>query len=257
MSRVRVMSAMAYDLGSYDASGVADPSIRMVGELPGSTEPFEIARVYKGAQGRYEETVALADPEGTVIWDATPRVIELRGEMFEDLFRTTVRERLDLHSTKEHTLLVYLDGQLMARVPVFVDAPHSAAGAGVFPEASQEALKKSSLCWLTIPQLDGGTLTRPAWYVQQGPSIFVIKGGTEQNLPGLEFASTVTLTVKSKDIRATIGTAEADVRIVTDEEEFERIATLGLGTRLNLTDGEGALQRWKDTCVMAEITPRT
>jgi hypothetical protein len=84
----------------------------------------------------------------------------------------------------------------------------------------------------------------------------VVKGEGEQELPGLESAATVELTVKSKDVKATIGTLVADVRRVTDEAEFERIAALGLGTRLNLPDGDGALARWKDTATIVELSPR-
>ena len=48
---------------------------------------------------------------------------------------------------------------------------------------------------------------------------------------------------------------KADVRVVpNDSDEFEKIATQGMGTRLNLKDGEAALQRWKDTCTMVELT---
>ncbi|MEX0706151.1 MAG: hypothetical protein WD041_05980 [Nitriliruptoraceae bacterium] len=256
MARVRVMSAMAYDVESHRSSGVADPAIRMIGELPGSTQTFEVARVYKGSQGLVEEVAALAAPDGEILWQSRARVIELRGEMFEDLFRTTVSERLVISSTEEHTLLLYLDGVLTARVPVFIDAPDSASGAGVLEEAAQVALKKSAVCWVTIPQAKGGSVTRPAWYIQQGKTLFVLEGGQEQKLPGLSEASTVTLTIKSKDVRATIGTTQADVRVVTDGDEFERVASLGLGTRLNLPDGEHALERWKQTCVLAELTPR-
>jgi hypothetical protein len=256
MSRVRVMSAMAYDLAATEERGYADPAITVRGELPGTVEPFEIARVYKGAQGQYEETVAIAAPDGTIIYESPPRVILLRGEMFEDLFRLQVRDRLEIDSIREHTLALYLDGGLVARVPVFVEAPDSARGAGVFTEASEAALKKSAVCWLTIPQADGGEIIRPAWYVQQGRSLYVLSGGDEQQLPGLSQAERVTVTVKSKEVKATIGTTEADVRLVTDDEEFEKIATLGLGTRLNLPDGDGAMQRWKDTCVLTELTPR-
>jgi hypothetical protein len=256
MSRVTVMSALAYDLQSYEETGVADPAVTVLGELPGACRPFGISRVYKGSQGMYEEVVALADPDGVVIWESEPRVIELRGMMYEDLFRRVVRDRVEISSTREHTLVMYLDGRIAGRIPVFIEAPDSVSGSGVFLDAAETALKKGSLCWLTIPQTGGKALTRPAWYVQQGRSLFVLKGEREQELPGLESAPSVTLTVKSKDVKATLGTVEADVRVVTDEDEFERIAGMGLGTRLNLTDGDGALQRWKDTCTLVELTPR-
>jgi hypothetical protein len=255
MARVKLLSAMAYDVATFEDTGLADPVLKVSGELPASAQPFAIHRVYKGAQGRYEEVLVIADPDGVVVWESDPRVIELRGEMYEDLFRDRVSDRVEVSSLAEHTLAFYLDGRLEARVPVFVDAPQSARGAGVLMDAAETALKKGSICWLTIPQRDGGSLSRPAWYVQQGRQLFVLKGEAEQELPGLEDADQVTLTVKSKDVKATIGEMPADVRVVTDAEEFERIATMGLGTRLNLPDGEGALERWKSTCTLVELTP--
>lgn len=256
MSRVKLMSAVAFDLDTFESSGVADPVIRVLGELPARSQPFGIHRVYKGPQGVYEEVLALADPGGTIIWESQPRVLELRGMMFEDLFRREVRDRVPITALGEHTLVFYLDGQLTGRIPVFIDAPESVHGAGVLLEAAETALKKGSICWLTIPQAGGGEVVRPAWYVQQGQKLFVLKGDGEQQLPGLEAAASVTLTVKSKDVKATIGTIPCDVRVVTDEAEFERIAGMGLGTRLNLPDGDRALQRWKDTATIVELTPR-
>lgn len=256
MSRVTVMSALAYDIDNYEQTAVADPVIRVDGTLPGRSRSFGINRVYKGAQGMYEEVLVLADPDGTVIWESDPRVLELRGMMFEDLFRRTVTDRVEIASDREHTLVLYLDGSIAGRVPVFIDAPGDVRSAGVLLDAAETALKKGSILWLSIPQRGGETLSRPAWYVQQGQKLFVLKGGAEQELPGLEDARTVTVTVRSKDVKAAIGELVADVRVVTDDEEFERIAGLGLGKRLNLKDGEAAMQRWKDTCTLVELSPR-
>ncbi|WP_052664148.1 hypothetical protein [Nitriliruptor alkaliphilus] len=257
MSRVKLMSAMAFDLVSYEESMVADPVIRVTGELPAGSEPFGINRVYKGPQGRYEEVLAVADPDGRIIWETEPRLIELRGMMFEDLFRREVRDRLEITTPGEHAVLFYLDGQLTGRIPVFIDAPGSAKTAGVVLDAAEVALKKGSICWLTIDQPGGGVATRPAWYVQQGSKLFVVKGGSEQELPNLEHVKTVTISVKSKEQKAALGELTADVRVVeSGSDEFERIAGLGVGTRLNLPDGEGALDRWKAECTIVELAPR-
>jgi hypothetical protein len=256
MSRVKLMSALAFDLGTLEETGAADPVLKVLGELPGFSQAFGVNRVYKGPQGIYEEVLAIADPDGTIIWESPSRVLELRGMMFEDLFRREIRDPVPITSLGEHTLVLYLDGQLAGRVPVFIEAPQSVQADGVLLEAAEVALKKGSICWLTIPQPGGGSVIRPAWYVQQGQKLFVVKGEGEQELPGLESATTVELTVKSKDIKATIGTLVADVRRVTDAAEFERIAALGLGTRLNLPDGDGALARWKDTATIVELSPR-
>jgi hypothetical protein len=252
---VKLMSAMAYDIETREATGVPDPVLVVRGELPATSRRFGIHRVYKGAQGVYEEVLVLADPDGYVLWESPPRNIELRGEMFEDLFRRVVEERIEITSTGEHSLGFYLDGRLVGTVPVFIEAPDSARHAGVLLEASEAALKKGSIVWVTIPQQDGTTVSRPAWYVQQGGKLFMLTGENEQHLPNIEHCDVVRLTVKSKDIRASIGEMDADVRVVEDADEFERVAGLGLGERLNLPDGQDALQRWVDTCRMVELTP--
>lgn len=252
---VKVLSAVAFDAAGFDATGRADPAVRVLAELPSSSEPFRINRVYKGAHGRYEEVLALADPSGTIIWESDPRIVQLRGEMYEDLFRLQVEESLTITDAGEHTLLLYLDGQLVGRVPVFVDAPRSLVANGATMDAVETALKKGAIVWLDIPQAGGEVVQRPAWYVQDGRTLYVIKGGKEQELPGLEAADSVTVTVKSKDIKATIAELPAGVRIVDDAAEFERIATLGMGTRLNLLDGQDALERWRSDCVMVHLTP--
>jgi hypothetical protein len=257
MPRAKLMSAMAYDLATYSEQGYADPVIRVLGELPSASQPFGVNRVYKGAQGVVEETLLLLDPDGVVVWEGPSRFIELRGEMFEDLFRAEVHDRIDIESVDEHRLVFLLDGSEVGRIPVFIDAPESLESAGVLVDAAETALKKGSVLWLDIPQQDGSTATRPAWYVQQGPKVFVIKGGAEQQLPNLEHCDVVDMIVKSKDISATIGVMQADVRVVdNDSDEFDRIATQGMGTRLNLKDGEGALERWRQTCRMVELSPR-
>jgi hypothetical protein len=252
---VKLMSAMAYDLETREATGVPDPVLVVRGELPGTARQFGVHRVYKGAQGVYEEVLVLADPDGYVLWESPPRNLELRGEMFEDLFRRTIDEPIDISSTGEHSLGFYLDGRLVGRVPVFIEAPDSARHSGVLLEATDTALKKGSIVWVTIPQQDGSTVSRPAWYVKQGGKLFMLTGENEQHLPNIEHCDVVRLTVRSKEIRATIGEMDADVRVVEDADEFERIAGLGLGERLNLPDGPDALQRWIDTCRMVELTP--
>lgn len=257
MARVKLLSAMAFDVETYESAGTPDPVIKVRGELPSVSQPFSIHRVYKGAQGVYEEVMVLVDPDRVVIWESQPRLIELRGEMFEDLFRRQVSDRIAITSAREHQLVFYLDGDIAGRIPVFIDASESLREQGVLGDAAETALKKGSILWLTIPQQDGTSLSRPAWYVQQGKKLFLIKGGEgEQELPNLEHCDVVRVTVKSKEVKATIGEMDADVRVVDDEDEFERIATLGMGTRLNLPDGEAALDRWKRTCTMVELTPR-
>lgn len=254
---VHLLSAMAFDKLTFDTEYFADPIIRVLGELPALSQPFQLDRVYKGPQGRVEEVVLLLDPAGKVIWERSGKYLELRGMMFEDLFRQDVSDDIEIRDIGQHSMVFLIDGEEAGRIPVFIDAPESLRVAGVVGDAANTALKKGSIMWLTIPQPKGEPVTRPAWYVQQGKKLFVMKGGTgEQQLPNLEACAEVTITVKSKDVMATIAEAQTAVRVVpNDSEEFAKIAELGMGTRLNLPDGEAAAERWKRECVLVELTP--
>lgn len=254
---VQLLSAMAYDEQTFDTEHFADPVLVVLGELPGTSQPFQLDRVYKGPQGTVEEVIVLLDPDDRVIWQRPGRFIELRGMMFEDLFKTSVTDDIEIRSTDEHTMVFLVDGEEAGRIPVFIEAPESLTAAGVTSDAANTALKKGSIMWLTIPQPGGHEATRPAWYVQQGKKLFVLKGPQEQELPNLEHNEQVTVIVKSKDVKASIAEAPADVRVVdNDSDEFARITQLGMGNRLNLPDGADAAERWKQTCTLVELTPR-
>lgn len=252
---VELLSAMAYDLETYEEQGYPDPVLKVTGELPARARPFGINRVYKAAQGRYEESILILDPDDVVVWQRPWRYVEMRGEMFEDLFRSEIGAEVQIASADEHQLVFLVDDVEVGRVPLFIDAGQSARAMGVESAAAEAALKKGSIIWLSIPQPDGSTATRPAWYVQDGRTLFFVKGGVEQELPNLEHNDQVDVTVKSKEVKAAIAVMKADVRVVAnDSDEFEKIAMQGMGTRLNLKDGNDALQRWKDTCTMVELT---
>lgn len=257
MAQVKLMSALTFDAGTFQQEGVADPAIRVLGELPASSLPFNIHRIYKGAAGTYEEVILLLDPDDYVIWERPARYVKLRGEMFEDLFRSTVDEHIEISSAEEHTVVFLMNGTEVGRIPAFIDAPQSVRGAGVLGEAAEAALQKGSILWLSIPQPDGDPVVRPAWYVQDGRQVYVLTGPGEQQLPHIGQADTVEMTVKSKQVQAAIGTMPAKVRVVDGgSDEFEEIATQGMGNRLNLPDGRDALERWRETCVMVELTPQ-
>ncbi len=252
---VELLSAMAYDAATFDEQGYPDPVLRVVGELPGSARPFHINRVYKGAQGRYEESILVLDGDDVVVWQRPWRVIELRGQMFEDLFRDTIRTPLEIASADEHRLVFLMDGAEIGRVPLFIDADQSAKALGVVGDAAQTALKKGSIAWVSIPQPRGGNVTRPVWYVQQGRDLYLIHGGGEMELPNIERTTQVDVHIKSKDVKAAIGVIPADVRIVEpDSDEWEKVAALGMGKRLNLQDGPDALERWRTEATMVALT---
>ncbi len=265
MSRVRLVSATARHSGTgagdRPATGGAPVSgsatagaLRVLGELPATLQPFTVERVYQGPPGQYEESILLLDPDDVVLWQQPYHGIRLHGETTQAVFSSTLDPQIQLANTAAHRLVFVVGQEEAGRIDVTVAAPQSARSAGVLGDALETALKKGSIVWVGVPQVDGTLVTRPAWYVQQDRSIYVLTGPGEQELPNLAHVSEVQVTVKSKEIKAEIGVVKAAVRVVDNtSDEFDRIATLGMGTRLNLPDGDGALERWRASCVMAEL----
>lgn len=258
MARVKLLGAVAFDRATLAEQGITDPALVVLGELPGAARPFSIRRLYQGPQGSYEESFLLLDPDGVVIHERPYRYIELSGEMFEDQFEDTVRSDVTIEQSGEHQLVFLIDGGEVGRIPVFIEAPESLAASGALDDALAASLKKSAVVWLDIPQPDGSDVRRPAWYVYDAGKVHVLTGPGEQDLTGIGAVDEVRMTVKSKDLRAEVGEVPASVEVIDNgSEEFSRIGELGLGVRLNSPDGPAALDRWRETCTMVALTPRT
>lgn len=258
MPYVELLSAIVFDHASRDeAEGTVDPAIVVPGELPASAEPFVVDRVYQGPQGRYDESFVVVGPGGEVAYQHPWGRVTLRGEMFEDRFRDVVRADVTIASADEHALVLLVNDYEVGRVPVFIEAPESVIAAGVLADALDAALKKSAIIWLTIPQPRGQPIAKPAWFVYQGGKVYVLTGPAEQDLTNIALADEVTLTVRSKEVRSRVASVPAKVRVVrNDSDEFDRLIQIGLGTRLNLPDGDAALDRWKQTCTLVELSPQ-
>lgn len=88
MPYVELLSAIVFDHRSWDeAAGTIDPAVVVRGELPATAAPFVVDRVYRGPQGRYDESFVILGPEGDVVYQHPWGRVTLRGEMFEDRFR--------------------------------------------------------------------------------------------------------------------------------------------------------------------------
>ena len=87
--------------------------------------------MYQAAQGRYEESILILDQDDVVVWQRPWRYIEMRGEMYEDLFRTEIGHEVEISSGGEHQMVFLVDGAEVGRIPLFVDAGQSARAMGV------------------------------------------------------------------------------------------------------------------------------
>lgn len=268
MSRADLHSALVLDRDIYRASRVdpelLDPVVLTTGGIPGTARPIIVVRAYQGPQGFYTEHFTITDAEGNEVARSHKQRIHLSGEAFEDETET-VLSGVRLHSGGEHTATFFIDDEEIGSIPVFVESSQGGDPRVAAEETFTKAVKKGAVVWLTVPQPAGpkrrrsaGEVhhTQPVWFVFDAGKLYVLNGPTEQQVPNLNNVSEVRLTARSKDLRSKVSDVRARVRVVpTDDPRWEKVATTGLGKRLNLPDGDGALERWRTNCTLLELTP--
>jgi len=85
----------------------------------------------------------------------------------------------------------------------------------------------------------------------------VLTGPGEQDLPGLSGSSRhIRLITRSKDVQSRVGDVICVSQTLAKDKAWDTIAKdVLLGRRLNLTDGEAAVERWKRDCEIVMLTP--
>ncbi len=260
MPRADLRNALVLDREIYEASRVdptlLDPVVRVEGALPASARPLVVVRDYQGPQGIYVEHFVIADRRGREIVSSRPRPIRLAGEMFSDRIETTL-DGVILDDFEEHEATFYLGEEAVGSIPVFIEPAADGDPRIAAEETFKKALQKGAVVWLTVPQPGGGQHTQPVWFVYTDGKVYVLTGPTEQQVPHLADVSEIQLAARSKDLRSLVARVTATTRVVPSEDRlFEQVARAGLGKRLNLPDGDGALDRWRANCRLVELTPR-
>ncbi|WP_108664170.1 hypothetical protein [Euzebya rosea] len=277
MTRADVHYALAIDTEIWEASKVdptlLDPVVR-TDAVPGTTHPFVVVRDYQGPQGLYLEYFTITDPTGAEVFRSVERKVNLRGEQFEDRLTTTV-PRLLVDRGDEHELTFFVDGDEVSTVPMFLEVGGGGDPSVMAEETLAKALGKGSIMWIVVdrkePVVPGSKKLRknrprglvyekhqtPAWFVLDKGTIFVFSGPTEQQIEGLEPSTDeVEIVARSKDMRSAVVRTKATVEVVSsDDPRWAKAAEAGVGKRLNLPDGEGAIDRWREKCTLYALTP--
>ncbi|MGH8906081.1 MAG: hypothetical protein ACRD0K_06125 [Egibacteraceae bacterium] len=269
MARADLLYAAALDSEIWQASRVDnslfDPLVRVEGALPGTARPFVVIRDYQGPQGDYIERFAILDPTGQPVWRSANRRIALTGQMFEDRFTTTLADA-EIASGEEHQVVFFIHDDQVGSIPMFIEAGLGGDPNVAAEETFKKALQKGTIIWLSLPgqtsgrggrRQPGKAHSQAVWFVFDAGKVYVFNGPSEQDVPGLADAPRVEVIARSKDARSQVSRVPATVRVVPgDDPLFDRIGQMGMGRRLNLPDGEGALERWRQQCTLVELTPR-
>ena len=124
------------------------------------------------------------------------------------------------------------------------------------PALIAELAKKTSTCWL---RYDDGP-ARAAWHewldTGDGGALYLVSGGPEQPLPGIERAERVEVTMRSKENGGRLLTWVAAASRVHPDDELWQPATAALvAGRLNLDDLSTAADMWAATSVVSRLVP--
>jgi len=126
--------------------------------------------------------------------------------------------------------------------------------------AVQESLKKSTIFWLRwrTPQ---GERTMPVWYVndQKAGKIYVLSGERQQTIQDAANLREVDVILRWKGKNSSVAEIPASVRVITGRDpDWDEIADKVAEKRLNIPGlPEDTARRWKDECVILELTLRT
>jgi hypothetical protein len=124
-----------------------------------------------------------------------------------------------------------------------------------------ELAKKTSVCWLTYPApYSDKRITHAVWHVwvdvEGTGALYVVSGGTEQPLPGIERADRVEVTMRSKENGGRLVTWVADASTVLPGDDLWEPATAALvSDRLNVPDLATAAAGWAETSRVTRLAP--
>ena len=249
--------ANVVDRRSYDAQGAdAPPGVYLVA-TPGRALPFVVHRAWKAPGGYVSEEFRLIAPSGRVAYRWGPEPRRMRGAMDLTVEADTITDAM-LSETGTYVASFILGGWLLGEieVPVWLQE----AGAGL-PKAVEDGLKRSDIIWVGIEQ-NGKDHSVPVWFVYRQGKIFVLSqrkkiadGTLEQTVPGLASASDVIVVTRRKGRDTSLDRFNAVARVL-EGDEWEKAAAL-LADRRRDRHGppQEAIERWRDSCDITELTP--
>lgn len=126
-------------------------------------------------------------------------------------------------------------------------------GDAVLPALIEEAMKRSTLVWLSY---DGSTRARPAWHAWEDGVAYVVSGGPEQPLPGILGVERVVVITRAKETRARLVSwvAVAETMVPWTDEWRAAVGTL-VPARLNAAAGDALAEVWAGESTVTRLTP--
>jgi hypothetical protein len=241
----------------YDAEGPGGQPLVYAFSIPGQALPFAVVRQWKAPQGVVDEGFEFISPTGATVYKSPPRARRMPGQM--DL--TEIVDRVDDCTFSElgvYVVSFLIDGEVQAQVEfqVVLQQPPEK-----LPREVEDGFRKVDVIWVGVED-DGRDRVAPVWFAYQKGKVYLIhatsEDAQEQRVPGVAEETTDMLVVtrhKGRETRANRVTATCRV-IEPSSPEFDPLAR-ALADRRRDRHGPPveAINRWKKSCVILELTP--
>jgi hypothetical protein len=121
------------------------------------------------------------------------------------------------------------------------------------PALIEESMKRSSLVWLTY-EPDGRS--RAVWHGWANGVAYVVSGGPEQQLPGIEWAQRAVVTTRAKETHARLVSWVAAVEALLPwTDEWREAVNLLSPDRLNAATVNALGEVWAGESVVSRLAP--
>ena len=253
--------ASVVDQRVYQTQGPSGPNAVYVIGAPGRAMPFTMYRAWKIGTGMVTEEVQFYGPSGRLVYRWGPVVRRMLGAM-------DLTEELDLvedahfDETGNYVVSFVVDGEIVGEIDcgVFVqEAPVK------LPKQVEDGLRNSDVIWVGVER-NGEPYTAPVWFAYRNGRIFVLSkrepGPEEQTVPGIPGESDLVVITRRKATNperrgrdTALDEFHANARLL-EGPEWEEAAKVLVDRRRSRAGPPGEwIQRWRQTCAIAELTP--
>jgi hypothetical protein len=254
MATGELVFANVVDARVYQDQGVDGPAGIYLVAVPGRALPFVVHRAWKAPVGFVSEEFRLIAPSGRLAYRWGPEVRRMVGAMDLTVEAEPVSDAI-LEETGTFVASFIIDGWVLGEIefPVWVQEETSS-----LPKAVEDGLKRSDVIWVGVEE-NGKDRTIPAWFVYRQGKIFLLSrkepGSDEQTVPGLPSTRDLVVVTRRKGRDTSLDRFHAATRIL-EGDEWESAAKL-LADRRRDRHGppDEAIERWRDTAYIAELTP--
>lgn len=256
MPKAELVFANVLDGRLWESAGDGGQPLVYTVSIPGRALPLTVARYWKAPQGYVTEHFEFVAPSGKTAYRSELRVRRMTGQMdltqITDVVDDAMFEELGIHGA---TFLI--DGEVQGQVEFQVLLQ---AGPQQLSKDVEDILKKTDVIWVGVEH-DGRDRAVPAWFAYSQGRIYLLhtndRDGGEQQIPGLPDAPELVIITRHKYRETRQDRFHAAVRLIEPgNPEFDQFAAV-LADRRRDRHGppQDAINKWRSSCVIAELTP--